>query len=135
MNHAKIRSSRVCSLPVWIRVVSILVPGVLLLNHTVSAQQFNRGIGIYPGDPKEFFGPSMKVDVAHYRNLALHRAVYQSSSYDYNLTGQLVTDGITSTGMPGWVVVSTNSQGILPRDGREHVLDRHGSSQQQLPGR
>ena len=98
------------------------------------AQQYTRGIGVYLGDPKEFFGPSMKIDAIHYRNLALNRAVYQSSSYDYNLTGQLVTDGIVSTSLPGWLVVSTNSQSTLPRDGREHVLDRHGSSQQQLQG-
>jgi hypothetical protein len=64
----------------------------------------------------------------------LHRAVYQSGSYDYNLTGQLITDGITETRLPGWIVMSTSSQGVLPSDGREHVLDRHGSSQQPVQG-
>jgi hypothetical protein len=100
----------------------------------LQAQQFTRGTGIYPGDPKEFFGPSLKIDAVHYRNLALHRAVYQSSSYDYNLTGQLITDGIVDSKLPGWLVVSTSGQGILPRDGREHLLDRHASSQQQFTG-
>jgi hypothetical protein len=101
---------------------------------SLRAQQYTRGTGVYPGDPKEYFGPSIRIDATHYRNLALHRAVYQSGSYDYNLTGQLITDGITETRLPGWIVVSTSSQGILPRDGREHVLDRHGSSQQPVQG-
>ncbi len=97
---------------------------------TSNAQQYSRGIGIYPGDPKEFFGPGMKIDAIHYRNLALHRAAYQSDAYDYNLTAQLITDGIIDTKLPGWIVASTNSQGILPRDGREHGFDRNSSSQQ-----
>ena len=45
-----------------------------------NAQQnapFTRGVGVYPGDPKEVFSPSMKVDSVHYRNLALFRPVYQ----------------------------------------------------------
>jgi hypothetical protein len=94
------------------------------------AQQYSRGIGIYPGNPKEYFGPAMKIDAVHYRNLALHRAAYQSSAYDYNLTAQLITDGIIDKGLPGWVVVSTNSQGTLGKDGREHGFDRNSSSQQ-----
>jgi hypothetical protein len=98
------------------------------------AQQYTRGIGIYPGDPKEYFGPSMKIDNSHYRNLALHRAAYQSSSYDYSLTAQLITDGVVDKALPGWLVVSTSNNGILPRDGREHLLDRHASSQQQFTG-
>ena len=98
------------------------------------AQQYTRGVGIYPGNPKEDFSPTMKIDSVHYRNLALYRPVYQSSSYDYNLTSQLITDGIVDTELPGWIVVATSSDGILKRDGREHVLDRHGSSQQALEG-
>jgi hypothetical protein len=100
----------------------------------LAAQQYTRGIGVYPGDPAQNFGPQLQIDAVHYRNLALHRAVYQSSAYDYNLTGQLITDGIITTDMPGWIVTSTSSQDILPRDGREHLLDRHASSQQQLDG-
>src|SRR5665647_600834 len=98
------------------------------------AQTYNRGVGVYPGNPKEDFSPTMKIDSIHYRNLALYRPAYQSSSFDYNLTSQLVTDGIIDRQLPGWVVVSTNSDGILNRDVREHVLDRHGSSQQSLEG-
>jgi hypothetical protein len=96
----------------------------------LKAQQYSRGIGVYPGNPKEFFGPGMKIDAIHYRNLALHRAAYQSDAYDYNLTAQLITDGVIDTKLPGWIVASTNSQGILPRDGREHGFDRNSSSQQ-----
>ncbi len=96
----------------------------------LKAQQHSRGIGVYPGNPNEYFGPGMKIDAAHYRNLALHRAAYQSDAYDYNLTAQLITDGITDDKLPGWIVVSTNSLGVLPRDGREHGFDRNSSSQQ-----
>ena len=46
-----------------------------------------------------------------YRNLALHRPAYQSSSYDYNLTAQLITDGIKDTRLPRWVAVSTSETG------------------------
>ncbi|HVV55964.1 MAG TPA: discoidin domain-containing protein, partial [Mucilaginibacter sp.] len=107
---------------------------IFLSAYAANAQQYTRGIGVYPGDPKEYFGPSMRIDAAHYRNLALHRAAYQSSSYDYNLTAQLITDGIVSNKLPGWLVVSTSGSGILPRDGREHVLDRHASSQEHFRG-
>lgn len=98
----------------------------------IQAQQYNYGVGIYPGNPKENFAPSFRIDTSHYRNLALHRPVYQSSAYDYNLTAQLVTDGIVDTTMPGWIVVSTSQDGILPRDGREHLIDRHPSTRQEL---
>jgi hypothetical protein len=107
---------------------------LIFLSVPLKAQQRTRGIGIYPGDPKEYFGPSMVIDAIHYRNLALNKAVYQSSAYDYNLTGQLITDGLIATQLPGWIVTSTSSQGVLLRDGREHMLDRHASSQQQIDG-
>ncbi|MEO6850588.1 MAG: discoidin domain-containing protein [Mucilaginibacter sp.] len=113
---------------------STLLILIIFFAASLRAQQHTRGIGIYPGDPKENFGPAMKIDAIHYRNLALNKAVYQSGAYDYNLTGQLITDGIVTKELPGWIVTSTSSQGILPRDGREHLLDRHASSQQQLEG-
>ena len=72
----------------------------------LGAQQYTLGVGVYPGDPQQNFAPTFRVDGATYRNLALHRAAYQSSSYDYNLTEQLVTDGIVETKLPRWVVVS-----------------------------
>ena len=110
----------------------ILLGGAPFL--TAGAQQYTRGIGVYPGDPRQNFAPSMQVDRVHYRNLALDRPAYQSSSYDYNLTAQLITDGIIDTILPGWIVTSTSSFGIQQRNGREHVLDRHASSTQALEG-
>src|ERR1700733_7306467 len=86
-----------------------------------NAQQYTLGVGNYPGDPKENFAPSMKIDAVHYRDLAPNRPAYQSSAYDYNLTAQLITDGIVDTALPGWIVVTTSSDGVLKRDGREHA--------------
>ena len=90
---------------------------------TLNAQDFTRGVGVYPGDPKEDFGPVMHLDETSYRNLALRRPAYHSSSYDYNLTAQLVTDGIKETRMPRWVATSTSEQGELPKNEREWLLD------------
>jgi hypothetical protein len=98
---------------------------LLLLASSVvaNAQQYTRGLGVYPGDPKQYDGPSLDVDSATYRNLALHRPAYQSSAYDYNLTAQLVTDGIKETTTPKWVVTSTSDRGVLPKTEREAFLD------------
>jgi hypothetical protein len=60
----------------------------------ISAKEYTRGVGVYPGDRKEDFSPTMKIDSMNYRNLALHRPAYHSSCYNYNLTAQLITDGI-----------------------------------------
>jgi hypothetical protein len=90
----------------------------------VEAQQYTLGVGVYPGDPKENFAPVSRLDQT-YRNLALHRPVYQSSSYDYNLTAQLITDGIKDTRLPRWVAVSTSQQGDLPKNEREWLLDHN----------
>jgi beta-galactosidase/beta-glucuronidase len=98
---------------------------LLLLASSVvaSAQQYTRGLGVYPGDPKQYDGPSLVVDAGAYRNLALHRPAYQSSAYDYNLTAQLVTDGIKETQLPMWAVTSTSDRGVLPKTEREAFLD------------
>jgi hypothetical protein len=91
----------------------------------LGAQEFTRGVGVYPGDPKEDFGPVMVIDATTYRNLALHRPAYHSSSYDYNLTAQLVTDGIRSTALPRWVSTSASDRGTLRKYDRESVLDHN----------
>jgi len=62
-----------------------------------NAKAFTRGIGIYPGDPRADFSPEIIIESSRYRNLALLRPAYHSSSYDYNLTAQLITDGIKDT--------------------------------------
>jgi len=97
-------------------------------------QQFSRGIGVYPGDPAQYDGPRMDVDKLTYRNLALHRPAYQSSAYDYNLTAQLVTDGIKEKGLPHWVVTSTSNKGVLGKADREVFLDGNPTSAVFLTG-
>ena len=91
-----------------------------MLYITASAQQ-NRPIGQYPGNPDEYYGPKLVQDTS-YRNLALHRTVYQSSSWDFNLTSQLLTDGIKDEQMPAWLNVTT-PDGPLPPHKREASLD------------
>src|SRR5271165_3228550 len=101
---------------------------------TLAAQPYTRGVGIYPGDPREDFAAVLGPDTQNYRNLALHRPAYQSSAYDYNLTAQLVTDGIKEIRMPRWVSVVTSDQGVLPKQDREHVLDHNNFSSIALAG-
>lgn len=81
----------------------------------------NAGIGKYPGAPGESFAPELVADNS-YRNIALRRMAYASSSHDYNLTAQLVTDGIVHTAQPPYLTASTNS-GVLPRREREWAID------------
>ncbi|MFZ0934867.1 MAG: discoidin domain-containing protein, partial [Bryobacteraceae bacterium] len=100
----------------------------------LGAQQYTLGVGVYPGDPEQNFAPSFRVDGTTYRNLALHRAAYQSSSYDYNLTAQLVTDGLIETKLPRWVVVSTSEHGVLTKNERETVLDHNWTTSADLRG-
>ncbi|HUX43793.1 MAG TPA: discoidin domain-containing protein [Terracidiphilus sp.] len=104
---------------------AFLILAVSLLSHPLAshAQQYTRGIGVYPGDPAEYTGPSLVSGGSTYRNLALNRPAYQSSAYDYNLTAQLVTDGIVESALPHWIVTSTSSAGILPKQQREFFLD------------
>ena len=88
---------------------------------TVSAQQLNRPIGQYPGNPSEYYGPTLVQDNS-YRDIALHRMVYQSSSWDFNLTSQLLTDGIVDKEPPAWLNVTT-PEGPLPPHKREACID------------
>lgn len=105
-----------------------------LLAITLQAQDYTLGVGVYPGDPKENFAPAMRIDTSTYRNLALHRPAYHSSSYDYNLTAQLVTDGIKETVLPRWISVSTSAQGVLKKNERERILDGNWVTGVDLPG-
>jgi hypothetical protein len=99
-----------------------------------ASDDFSRGVGIYPGDPAAFDGPTLAIDAATYRNLALHRPATASSNYDFNLTAQLVTDGIIDDRLPRWLVCSSSAEGILPRSEREHLVDGYVSSGVDLPG-
>ena len=56
-----------------------------------------RGLGVYPGNPAEYFGPQVVSGGTQYRNVALMRAASQSSAFDFNCTAQLVTDGLVAT--------------------------------------
>jgi len=99
-----------------------------------SATEFTRGVGVYPGDPREDFSPELVLDKLTYRNLALLRPAYHSSSYDYNLTAQLTTDGIKDTNLPAWVATSTSSRGALPKTERELVLDHSRTNSVEIFG-
>ena len=101
---------------------------------SAAALEYTRGVGIYPGLPSADFGPQIVADTTSYRNLALLRPAYASSSYDYNLTAQLVTDGIRHTRMPQWVSVSDSNGEALPRESREQMLDHAGQHLYELHG-
>ena len=84
--------------------------------------KYSRGVGIYPGNPDETFAPELVEDNETYRNVAALKAAWHSSSYDYNLTAQLVTDGIISTEEPSTINVSTQN-GPLMKNEREWFFD------------
>lgn len=94
--------------------------------------RYTRGIGIYPGRPSEDFSPGLAPDDS-YRNIAMLRPVYQSSAYDYNLTSQLLTDGIIENDMPAYISVATH-KGIVPKNEREWLLDSKPVSSMTLNG-
>jgi hypothetical protein len=96
----------------------IMTFSAILLAQAASAQVTTRGIGVYPGDPREYAGPTLRVDATTYRNLALHRPAFHSSSYDYNLTAQLVTDGVVETTPPRWVATAVGQLGLVTKDVR-----------------
>ncbi len=99
-----------------------------------AALEYTRGIGVYPGAPSEDFSPELVPESATYRNLALLRPAYHSSSYDYNLTAQLVTDGIKDNRLPEWVVISDASHGPLPKEQREVIVDHCPMNAMELHG-
>lgn len=106
---------------------------ILLSGCKQRADYYSRGVGIYPGKPAEDFSPTLVADNENYRNLAYHRAAFHSSSYDYNLTAQLVTDGIIIHEMPNYVSLSTN-QGVLPKNEREWLLDHNSVTEVSING-
>ena len=117
---------------------SVIVLGVLFAGLSgvlpLGAQVQTRGVGVYPGDPREDFAPTLVSDTTHYRNLALRRPAYHSSSYDYNLTAQLVTDGIRETTLPRWLATTTSANGSVPKREREFLVDSNPVSGVNLEG-
>ena len=93
---------------------------------------YTRGSGVYPGEPAAYTGPEMVPAGDELRNLALHRVARHSSSYDYNLTAQLVTDGIHSTGTPYWIDMELNGESLPKRD-RERLFDEKLPAGAELP--
>lgn len=81
-----------------------------------------RGIGVYPGNRDESFAPAIVEGDGTYRNIALQRITYQSSSYDYNLTSQLITDGIVDDGPLAWFEMSGGGKPV-ERNMRERLFD------------
>ena len=59
---------------------------------------------------------------AEYRNLALHRAVYQLGAHDLNLTAQLITDGVVASNQPAFLQVFTNGK-PLPHNERKLTIN------------
>ena len=115
------------------RLASLVVPMLFALSCCVpTANKMNRGIGVYPGNPDEDFSPEMQVDRT-YRNIALNRAVYCSSSYDYCLTGQLVTDGVTEISLPKYLKLETSEGKDIKRQ-REWLVDQHKYTRLNLYG-
>ncbi|MBR5699205.1 MAG: discoidin domain-containing protein [Prevotella sp.] len=102
---------------------ALTIIGLLLSTFPVMAQEKSRGIGIYPGAPEEFFGPQL-VDSKEYRNVARGRIVYQSSAFDFNMTAQLLTDGIVEKkGITPVFLEVTTPDGQLSQRQRESTID------------
>jgi len=99
-----------------------------------NAVEPTRGIGLYPGLPSQNFSPDLVPETSTYRNLALLRPAYHSSSYDYNLTAQLVTDGIKDTRQPDWLAVSDGLRGAYRKEEREVYVDHAPMNTMELRG-
>ncbi len=114
-----------CALPLKTS-ISILTITMLLMAHQTLAQDASatRGIGQYPGSPAEYFAPSIgwTANGQGLNNVALHRAAWASSTYDYNHTAHLVTDGLTGNVDPSLLKVTTPA-GQLPRREAEWTID------------
>ena len=96
----------------------------LLLSVAQGSDDRTRGIGQYPGAPDEFFAPTVTwtENSQSLSNVALHRTALASSTYDYNHTAHLVTDGICDDRLPAMLQAST-PKGLLPRREAEWSID------------
>lgn len=109
--------------------------GLLLITatHCKPSTTYTKGIGLYPGDSSQDYAPDLIIDSKTHRNVAKGRTVRHSSSYDYNLTAQLVTDGIISDTPPTYINVSTQ-MGDLKKREREWLFDGKIDSRYPVPG-
>jgi hypothetical protein len=110
---------------------AVLAGGFLAGCHSPS--DYSRGIGRYPGNPEEDFAPELRAAGNTYRNVAQGRMAYHSSSYDYNLTAQLATDGIVATQSPAFINLSTPN-GELQKNEREWLFDGKDDSKYVVAG-
>src|SRR4030042_6675742 len=113
-----------------------ILAGIVMMSFMISgcsqkADSFSRGVGMYPGNPEEDFSPALVADNADYRNIARLRSAWHSSSYDYNLTAQLVTDGIVTDKMPDIISLTTNA-GSVPKNEREWLFDHNSVTEVRL---
>ena len=101
----------------------LFITCALFANVAQGAENQTRGIGQYPGAISEYFAPTVSwTDGGKLTNVALHRAAWASSAYDYNHTAHLVTDGICDSTEPATLKVSTPN-GPLPRREAEWAID------------
>ena len=114
--------------------LSVIASIILLLSACKqNSIKYTRGVGIYPGNPAEDYSPALVTDNENYRNIARLRSAYHSSSYDYNLTAQLITDGLITNEMPAYISVTTN-RGEVPRNEREWLLDHNNVTEISVEG-
>ncbi len=106
---------------------------LLISGCSQKTEKYTRGVGVYPGDPKEDFSPVLVADNDNYRNLAKLRAAWHSSSWDYNLTAQLVTDGIITDEMPDYISLTTNN-GEVAKNEREWLFDHNSVTELVIEG-
>ena len=104
--------------------IGLLLLANLLTSMPNDSVAYTRGIGLYPGDKSEYYAPTVQWVSAKDKltNVALHRMAYASSSYDYNHTAHLVTDGICDNAKPATLTVST-PKGKLSRREAEWTID------------
>ena len=116
------------------RIAALICFLIMVAVMAFAGQTYTRGVGVYPGNPAEDFAPMLVPDTTTYRNLALHRPAYHSSSYDYNLTAQLVTDGIKETILPRWLITTLSTSGVAKKNERELLVDHNVTSTVNLGG-
>lgn len=98
-----------------------VLPLILISLMAMADSGKTRGIGKYPSRKAEAHIPERTLNNG-YANQAWMRRAWASSSIDYNLTAQLVTDGIVADREPARVRVATND-GELPLRDKEKTFD------------
>ncbi len=117
----------------WRLLPAMMVVAMMMCVGRVSADDKTRGVGIYPGRASESFAPQMVEGDSVRRNLALHHSVYHSSAWDYNLTGQLTTDGIVTDKELPHLEVKANGVS-LSKNEREYAIDGNEYNRTTLMG-